>query len=219
MLDKYRYYIAGGIGLLVLLFLKNKKTSKSSFKKKLIDLTNAEFNKWNKNGVKIKEGANDTIMDLRNYWKTGAGIIKDDNYYINNAWSASFISYLMKIAGAESDFKYSSSHSVYIRDAIKNRKENNSKKFKAYKPNEVNVQVGDLVCYPRQSGINYDTTSAYKSHCDLIISADQNNAVGVGGNVSNSVSKSNYALKNGKIDKDKDKQGFGGVFTVIKNLK
>jgi hypothetical protein len=125
----------------------------------------------------------------------------------------------MKIAGAESDFKYSSSHSVYIRDAIKNRKENNSKKFKAYKPNEVNIQVGDLVCYPRQSGINYDTTTAYKSHCDLIISADQNNAVGVGGNVSNSVSKSNYALKNGKIDKAKDKQGFGGVFTVIKNLK
>jgi hypothetical protein len=219
MLDKYKYYIVGGIGLLVLLFLKNKKASKSNFKKKLIDLTNAEFNKWNKNGVKIKEGAKDTITDLRNYWKTGAGIIKDDNYYINNAWSASFISYLMKIAGAESDFKYSSSHSVYIRDAIKNRKENNSKKFKAYKPNEVNIQVGDLVCYPRQSGINYDTTTAYKSHCDLIISADQNNAVGVGGNVSNSVSKSNYALKNGKIDKAKDKQGFGGVFTVIKNLK
>lgn len=219
MLDKYKYYIAGGIGLLVLLFLKKKKAGKSNFKKKLIDITNVEYNKWNKNGVKIKEGANDTIKDLRNYWKTGAGIIKDDNYYINNAWSASFISYLMKIAGAENDFKYNSSHSVYIRDAIKNRKENNSKKFKAYKPNEVNIQVGDLVCYPRQSGINYDTTSAYMSHCDLIISADQNNAVGVGGNVSNSVSKSNYALKNGKIDKAKDKNGFGGVFTVIKNLK
>jgi hypothetical protein len=219
MLDKYKYYIAGGIGLLVLLFLKNKKAGKSNFKKKLIDLTNVEFNKWNKNGVKIKEGANDTITDLRNYWKTGAGIIKDDNYYINNAWSATFISYLMKLAGAENDFKYSSSHSVYIRDAIKNRKENNSKKFKAYKPNEVSIQVGDLVCYPRQSGINYDTTSPYMSHCDLITQIDGNNAVGIGGNVSNSVSKSNYALLNGKIDKAKDKNGFGGVFTVIKNLK
>ena len=219
MLDKYKYYIAGGIALLVLLFLKKKKAGKSNFKKKLIDLTNVEFNKWNKNGVKIKEGANDTITDLRNYWKTGAGIIKDDNYYINNAWSAAFISYLMKLAGAENDFKYSSSHSVYIRDAIKNRKENNSKKFKAYKPNEVSIQVGDLVCYPRQSGINYDTTSPYMSHCDLITQIDGNNAVGIGGNVSNSVSKSNYALLNGKIDKAKDKNGFGGVFTVIKNLK
>jgi hypothetical protein len=219
MLDKYKYYIAGGIGLLVLLFLKKKKAGKSNFKKKLIALTNVEYNKWNKNGVKIKEGANDTITDLRNYWKTGAGIIKDDNYYINNAWSAAFISYLMKLAGAENDFKYSSSHSVYIRDAIKNRKENNSKKFKAYKPNEVNIQVGDLVCYPRQSNVNYDTTRPYMSHCDLITQIDGNNAVGIGGNVSNSVSKSNYALLNGKIDKAKDKNGFGGVFTVIKNLK
>ena len=219
MLDKYKYYVAGGIGLLVLLFLKKKKAGKSNFKTKLIDLANKEFNKWNKNGVKIKEGAKDTLPDLRNYWKTGAGVVQSDSYYINNAWSAGFISYLMKIAGAESDFKYSSSHSVYIRDAIKNRKDNNSKKFKGYKPNETNVQVGDLVCYPRQSGVNYDTSTPYMSHCDLIISIDQNNAVGVGGNVSNSVSKSNYALKNGKIDKAKDKQGYGGVFTIIKNLK
>ena len=219
MLAKYKYYIAGGIALLVLLFLKKKKAGKSNFKKKLIALTNVEYNKWNKKGVKIKEGAKDTLPDLRNYWKTGAGIIKDDNYYINNAWSAAFISYLMKLAGAQNDFKYSSSHSVYIRDAIKNRKENNTKKFKAYKPNEVNIETGDLVCYARQSNINYDTTYSYMSHCDLIISADQNNAVGVGGNVSNSVSKSNYALKNGKIDKAKDKQGYGGVFAVIKNLK
>lgn len=219
MLAKYKYYIAGGIGLLVLLFLKKKNASKSKFKTKLINLANGEFNKWNKSGVKIKEGANDTIQDLRKYWKTGAGISQTDSYYINEAWSAAFISYLMKIAGAEDDFKYNSSHSVYIREAVKNRKQNNSKKFKAYKPNEVTVQVGDLVCYPRQSGINYDTTSVYKSHCDLIISADQNIAVGVGGNVSNSVSKSNYALKNGKIDKAKDKQGYGGVFTVIKNYK
>lgn len=57
------------------------------------------------------------------------------------------------------------------------------------------------------------------SHCDLIISINNNTAVGVGGNVSNSVSKSNYALKNGKIDKTKDKNSYGGVFTVIKNLK
>ena len=130
MLDKYKYYIAGGIGLLVLLFLKNKKAGKSNFKKKLIDLTNVEFNKWNKNGVKIKEGSNDTIQELRDYWKKGANVVQSDSYYINNAWSASFISYLIRMAGGETDFKYSSSHSVYIRDAIKNRKENNSKKYR-----------------------------------------------------------------------------------------
>ena len=219
MLAKYKYYIYGGVALLVLLFLKKKKSTNSNFKTKLINLANAEFNKWNRNGVKIKEGNQDTIQDLRKYWKTGAGINGSDNYYNNNAWSASFISYLMKQAGAETDFKYNSSHSVYIREAVNNRKQNNSKKFKAYRPNEVDVQIGDLVCYPRQAGVNYDTSSAYMSHCDLIISINNNTAVGVGGNVSNSVSKSNYALKNGKIDKTKDKNSYGGVFTVIKNLK
>ena len=220
MRDKYKYYVAGGIALIVLYFLKKKKKGvKSNFKKKLTDLANSEYNKWNKNGVKIKEGSNDTIQELRDYWKKGANVVQSDSYYINNAWSASFISYLIRMAGGETDFKYSSSHSVYIREAVKNRKENNTKKFKAYKPNEINVEVGDLVCYPRQSGVNYDTTSPYMSHCDLITQIDGNNAVGIGGNVSNSVSKSNYALLNGKIDKSKDKKGFGGVFTIIKNLK
>lgn len=217
MLDKYKYYIAGGIALIALFLIKNKKKSiKSNFKTKLIDLANKEYNKWNKNGVKIKEGSNDTIQDLRNYWLIGAKVKQTDSYYINEAWSAAFISYLMRQAGAENDFQYNSSHSVYIREAIKNRKTNNSKKFKAYKPNETVVNVGDLVCYPRQAGVNYDTTSAYKSHCDLIVSINDNTAVGVGGNVSNSVSKSNYALKNGYIDITKNKNP---IFTVIKNLK
>ena len=125
------------------------------------------------------------------------------------------VSYLMKKAGAGDDFKYASSHSQYIAQAVKNRKENNDKKFKAYKPNEVDVKIGDLVCYPRQSGVTYDSGAGYKSHCDLIISINGDVAVGVGGNVSNSVSKKNYALSNGKIDRTKNKD----IFTVIKNEK
>ena len=94
-----------------------------------------------------------------------------------------------------------------------------SKKFKAYKTNEVQVKVGDLVCYPRQSGVSYESLAGYKSHCDLITEINGNIATGIGGNVSNSVSKKKYVLKDGKIDKSKDDKGYGGVFTVIKNLK
>ena len=212
------YLILGAITVFTILIIKRKK-SKSNFKKKLVDLANEEYNKWNKNGIKIKEGSNDTIQTLRNYYEQGAGVKNSDNYYISTPWSATFISYLMKKAGAQNDFNYNLSHSAYIREAVQNRKANNSKKFKAYMPNEVTINVGDLVCYPRQSGVSYNSTGNYSSHCDLIISVDNNTAVGVGGNVSNSVSKSNYALKNGKIDKEKDKNAYGGVFTVIKNLK
>jgi len=193
---------------------KSRDNSLSSFKQTAINLANTEWNKWNKNGVRLKEGAKDTLQDLRNYWEQGAGVRKNDNYYIKEAWSSSFISYIMKKAGAGDNFKYSSSHSVYIADSVKNRKDNNNKKFKGYKPDEVNVELGDLVCYPRQAGITYDSKAGYKSHCDLVTEINGNVAVGIGGNVSDSVTKKNYYLSNGKIDKNKSKD----VFVVIKNL-
>lgn len=212
--------ILGGVSLLTIsliyLFSKPKKTSK--FKNKLVDLANKEYDAWNKNG-KIKEGDSDTISRLRDYWEEGTGTKRNDDYYINTAWSSAFISYLMKKAGAGDDFKYATAHSQYIAQAVKNRKENNSKKIKAYKPNEVKVKAGDLVCYPRQNGVTYDSNAGYISHCDLIVSADENKAIGIGGNVSDSVSKSTYLLKDGKIDKSKDKKSYGGVFVVIKNKK
>jgi hypothetical protein len=67
--------------------------------------------------------------------------------------------------------------------------------------------------------VSYDSQAGYMSHCDLVVSINGNNAVGVGGNVSDSVSKNNYALKDGKIDKSKDKKKYGGIFVVIKNKK
>jgi hypothetical protein len=224
MNDKMKLWtILGSVSLLTVSFIyifsrPKKQKQQSGFKKKLVNLANEEHNAWNKNGT-VKEGNQDTIQRLRNYWEVGSGIKQDDNYYINQPWSSAFISYLMRKAGAGDDFKYSQSHSQYIAQAVKNRKENNSKKFKAYKPNEVKVQVGDLVCYPRQSGVGYDSKAGYKSHCDLITSVQGNIAVGIGGNVSDSVTKNNYALKDGKIDKSKDTKSYGGIFTVIKNNK
>jgi hypothetical protein len=227
MIDiKNKYWVVlGGVSLLTiigLLFTLRKpkselKKGSSNFKNDLIRLANQEFDKWNKDGKKIKEGSQETIQDLRKYWQEGAGVKQNDKYYISEAWSSAFISYLMKKAGAGDDFKYATSHSQYIAEAVKNRKENNSKKFKAYKPDEVSVEIGDLVCYPRQSGVTYDSPSGYKSHCDLIISLTDNNAVGVGGNVSDSVSKKNYAIKDKKIDKSQGKSK--DVFVVIKNSK
>jgi hypothetical protein len=213
------WIVLGSVALatISIIYIISRSGRNSNFKKKLLRLADEEFKAWDKG--KIKEGSQDTLPRLRKYWEEGAGIKKNDNYYINQAWSSAFISYLMRKAGAEDDFKYSTSHSQYIVESIKNRKENNSKKFKGYKPNEVNVEVGDLVCFPRQNGVSYDSKAGYKSHCDLIVSINNDVAVGIGGNVSNSISKNKFFLKNGKIDKEKDTKGYGGVFVVIKNKK
>jgi hypothetical protein len=123
----------------------------------------------------------------------------------------------MKTAGAENDFKYSTLHSVYIRDAIKNRKLNNSNPFKGYKPNEVTLNIGDLVCKPRQAGVTYDTNTNYMSHCDLVTEITNDTAIAIGGNVSNSVTKTVIPLKNNKIDQTNSKNS--AWFVVIKNEK
>ena len=113
------------------------------------------------------------------------------------AWSAAFISWLIKESGGKDSFKYSASHSVYIRDAIKNRKDNKGS-WKGYKPSEVKIEKGDLVCYARTSGITYDTTSSYPSHCDIVSEVDRKKKQirAIGGNVSDSVKESTYSIDN-----------------------
>jgi len=197
------------------IFPKKQKNKLTPFKSKLVEIANKEYEAWNKNG-KIKEGNQDTIQRLRNYWIEGTNTKGTDKYYTDTAWSATFISWLMRMAGAGTDFKYSASHSDYIRQAIKNKKENLPSKFKGYKPSEVEVKEGDLVCYARQSGVNYDSTGSYMSHCDLVVDVESDKAISIGGNVSDSVTKTTVPLKDGKIDMSKEKKGY---FVVIKNLK
>ena len=69
-----------------------------------------------------------------------------------------------------------------------------SKISEQYKINEKKVELGDLVCYARQDGVTYDTTGSYNSHCDLVVEIDGDNAYAIGGNVSNSVTKSTIPL-------------------------
>ena len=187
----------------------------SSFKKSLIEKANSQWSEWNNQG-KIKEGDPRTMDKLRQYWREGGGLNWSDQKMTDEAWSAVFISWLMKMAGAGADFKYNASHSKYIRASISNRKENNANPFKGYKPEEVNVEVGDLVCYARQSGVGYDTTNSYASHCDLVVSID-GDAESIGGNVSDSVTKTTVPLTTDKkIDNSRGKKKY---FVVIKNGK
>lgn len=201
----YIKYMAAAIAALVIL----RSLTKSNFKKKLAKKANEELKRWN-NGT-IKEGAEALMPTLRNYWKLGSKVNASDSYYKNNAWSATFISYLMREAGAGDNWKYSALHSDYIQAAKKNRK-NNVKTFQAFKKTETPVTVGDLICYPRQEGVTYETTGGYFAHCDIVTDIKPGTATAVGGNVSDSVKQSFYKLdNNNKVITDK-------VHVVIKTL-
>jgi hypothetical protein len=224
--NKEKWIIAGMLGItaitLIVIYRESIKSKLSEgyqmisdFVNKLKDTAISEWNYW-KNG-QIKEGDPSTMERLREYWREGAGVKNwSDRQMTDEAWSAAFISYLMKKSGAGSDWKYSPSHSTYIVDSIKNRKLNNDKPFKGYKPNEVKLQVGDLVGFARQSGVNYDTTGSFSSHTDIVVGIKNGIAETIGGNVGNSVTMTKVPLTaDGKIDLAKAPK----YFVVIKNEK
>lgn len=204
---KNKYLIPALIGGIILLTLIRRRKM-SNFKTKLVELANQAWQKWNL-PTKVKEGNPKTMQDLKSYYRA-VGLNYDGEKAIRTAWSASFNSWLMKQAGAGDKFKYAAAHSIYILEAKMNRIKG-IKTFQAFKPKEQPINVGDLVCYPRQDGITYETPGNYLSHCDIITEINGNTAVGIGGNVSDSVSKSNYTLDNrGKVTTRK-------VHVIIKN--
>ncbi len=191
-------------------------SSDPSFKTKLKDTAESEWNFFGK-GTK-KERENGFWQRIVQYWKEALNINNiDTSTDVGNVpWSAAFISWVMKQAGAGNQFKYNASHSVYIRDAIKKRKDKVSDAaFIAFKIDEVTPEVGDLVCAPRgNQTVTYDTTENYISHCDLVVAKRSNEIDIIGGNVSNSVTKKTLKLDaNGKV-KDTTRPWF----VVIKNL-
>jgi len=181
---------------------------KKNWRRKLADLAMDEHVVWNFG--KTKETDPKMRENLTKYWNAANA----PDYGYGAAWSAAFISWLFKSSGADDKFPYASSHSVYIRKAVENRKagvKNNA--LIGYKPEEYSPRIGDLICFARQSGVTFDTTHAYDSHCGIVV--DINKGEGklttIDGNVSDSASKSTYDInKSGKITTQK-------VFAVLKN--
>lgn len=198
--------IAAAVTAIVLL---RSLTRAKSFKNKVAQLAKDELKAWS-NGT-TKEGNAITLQRLRDYWKQGAKVNASDSYYINNAWSGAFISYIMRKAGAGDQFPYNALHANYINKAKENRK-NKIKTFQAFRKNEVPVNVGDLICYPRTTGITYESNGTYFAHCDIVTDVTPGKAIAIGGNVSDSVKKSAYTLdSNDRVTTEK-------VHVIIKTL-
>jgi hypothetical protein len=109
---------------------------------------------------------------------------EDENF----AWSAAFIDYVMRVAGAGRRFPYSSNHSDYINEARRNA---GSWVVTAYPPESYAPQRGDLICYSRtRRPIRYADlpTGRFPGHCDLVVATRPGILDVIGGNVDNSVS-------------------------------
>jgi len=109
------------------------------------------------------------------------------------AWSAAFISYVMRIAGAGPHFPYAADHAEYINIAKQMATGAASGWFiTAERPSDYAPQPGDLICMGRgrAASLTYDELPAglFPAHCDIVVDTSVPGQIAViGGNVDDAV--------------------------------
>ena len=104
------------------------------------------------------------------------------------AWSAAFISYVMRISGAGDRFPYAPNHSTYINAAASGA----TSGLRAQDPASYAPQLGDLICAGRSSGrgVRYEnlpTRNGFPAHCGLVVARGAHQISMIGGNVDDAV--------------------------------
>jgi hypothetical protein len=125
------------------------------------------------------------------------------------AWSAAFVSYVMRIAGAGARFPYSASHSDYI-DIAKQQKLGQTAGWLvvAERPDAYAPAPGDLICFGRGNArdLRYDDLPAghFPGHCDIVVDTTTPEQIAVvGGNVDDSVTLKHVpVLPDGRLAED-----------------
>lgn len=181
-------------------------TTGGSLRSRIAEVALAEWRQWGQGAKKETEPAMTPV--LQRYYRAGVGRdvsardLQDASWQYNHPWSAVFISYVMRSAGAGDSFTYASAHTTYACAAKKARAGGDQARFWAYRITEARPEVGDLVCKDRKvktrcAGTTYESLcSGSKSHCDVVIEVDRsrNRIRTVGGNVNQSVDDKEIAL-------------------------
>lgn len=126
-------------------------------------------------------------------------------FLVDNAWSAAFVSYVMKRAGL-ADFRFSYKHNEYIHDAFANPRS----PYALADPKRTKPAIGDLLCYSREGDVEGGFeglkqalergAASYRAHCDIVVAIDLNGdskLYAVGGNVMQAVTMRKLALQGG----------------------
>jgi hypothetical protein len=176
--------------------------SNDGFVAKLLEVAQAEWHffgeqTYDANGHVLvgghKEGEEGFYQRIGSYWAEGTNTFGiDGSNHDQWPWSAAFISWIMKKAGAGDRFRYSTQHSVYIYQSIRDHQNGRAEAgFGGWRLNERKPAVGDLICWSRQSGIDYDhqANGSYFGHTDLIFAVKDGFVEVIGGNVGDSVTR------------------------------
>lgn len=108
------------------------------------------------------------------------------------AWSAAFISYVLRLAGAGDRIAYDDAHSTYINQAARAaRGAEPTRGLSALRPELHAPQRGDLICAGRESAatLRFDDlpTGDFPSHCVIVVDVLPGAVLVIGGNVADAV--------------------------------
>lgn len=153
------------------------------------------------------------------YWQDSGGITELSNhqnclmgrsdvnrcraFVLDSAWSAVFVSYVMKKAGVVG-FRGSPRHFDYIKDAYDGKSP-----YRYTNPATTTVSVGDMLCYVRGKNMvaGFDGLSDYlktqdkwlTAHCDIVVDVHDDEVWLIGGNVQNTVMLRQLPLYQSKL--------------------
>lgn len=121
------------------------------------------------------------------------------------AWSAAFISYVMRTAGAGARFPYAPSHYVYINIAKSMTLGRTSGWAITAEPiDRYAPALGDLICYPRERyKLTYDRLPRrrFAAHCDIVVKREPGQLSVIGGNVDHAVTMKHVPVTaDGRVD-------------------
>ena len=192
----------------------------------IAQIAEQEYLRWRPSGGKsLVETDPAATPILQDYYRTGVGMnvsasqLQSTTFQKGHPWSAVFVSWVMRKAGAGKSFVYSPAHQTYIRAARRNRLTGNTASpFWAFRPTEIAPQVGDLVCTARDnSGATYDNIAdrqPRKTHCDVVTAVRPGEIRVIGGNVRQNVdAKTLRTQPDGRLRLDGKQSGY---FAVIR---
>jgi len=180
----------------------------------IVRIAEQEYRRWHPASGNLRETDSAAAPILQRYYREGvnrnisASDLQNNAWQQAHPWSAVFISWVMRTAGAGTTFAYSAAHQNYIRAARRNRLDKvTGNPFWAYRVTEVAPQVGDLVCASRaNSGAAYDNIADPQSratHCDIVTEARAGSLRVIGGNVNQNVdAKTIRTLPDGRLALD-----------------
>jgi GH25 family lysozyme M1 (1,4-beta-N-acetylmuramidase) len=168
-------------------------SSLSGLRGRIVEIAQREFERWAK-GTKTET---DPAMHdvLREYWQTVlSGAAVEQAIQQRSAWSAAFVSYVMRHAGAGDAFKYAAAHYVYVSAAKRSRQRSEPAKFWAFDISSAKPEPGDLVCRDRGANggcggttlQNVDDGSSRPTHSDIVTEVKPDSITVIGGNVGGS---------------------------------